>query len=83
MTEKKLRMNAINATNNMQTPNIDIKVNQNLAGLILGLASIELSEYFKLTWSFWVGFVVTIIFTISVVITTAFYTYNYCKNKVQ
>lgn len=61
--------------------NLNIKPNQNLIGLIVGLSSVGLAEYFQLIWLFFFGFLTVIIFFISVSITLIAYTKNYYKNK--
>lgn len=65
----------------MEKSNINIKPNQNLVGLIVGLASVGFAEYFKLTCLFYLGLIVSIIFLISVCFTSYSYTDNYCRNK--
>lgn len=63
--------------------NFKINLNQNLWGMILSFASLGLAEYFHLNMLFNFSLVSSIVFSVSVLITTSFYTWNYCKNKSQ
>lgn len=61
----------------------EIKLNQNLWVLVVSLTSLGLSEYFKLPSllciSKWLGWASAI----SMLICLAFYTVQYCRNKIK
>ncbi len=70
----------------MDIPNftkIDMKPNQNLTGLVVGLIALGFAEFFCLKFLFWVGLIISVIFLLSVAFTTYFYTINYCFNKIK
>jgi hypothetical protein len=58
-----------------------INLNQNLWGLIIGLGSLGIAEYYKLCTLFWFAVVVSVVMVSSIAITTWAYTVNYLKNK--
>jgi len=60
-----------------------INLNQNLWGLLVGLSSLGVAEYFGLCVLFWFAFVVSAIMVPSVAATTLAYTINYWKHKLQ
>lgn len=60
-----------------------INLNQNLWGLIVGLAALGIAEHYQLHTLFWFSVVVAAIMVVSVLATTWAYTANYCKNKNQ
>ncbi len=74
-------MNVIDITNKMKPENLNIKPNQNLIGLIVGLASVGIAEYFCLNLLFCLGTIVTVLFLISICFTLYFYTLGYCKKR--
>jgi len=59
-----------------------INLNQNLWGLVVGLSGLGVAEYFRLCTLFWFALVVSGIMVVSVLFTTAAYTYKYCKQKL-
>jgi hypothetical protein len=60
-----------------------INLNQNLWGLVVSYAALGVAEHWCLHWLFRLSVVVAIGLSISVLITVAFYTWNYCRNKVR
>lgn len=60
---------------------VKINLNQNLWGLIVGLAALGLAEYFDLCTLFWFSAAISFVMSISVAATTLAYTVNYWKNK--
>ena len=61
-----------------------LKLNQNLWGLLLSLGALGAADYFRLSAAFWwLSFVLAIVIAISVLITTGFYTFHYCKKKCE
>ncbi len=59
-----------------------INLNQNLWGLLLGLAALGAADYFKLSTSFyWISLILVIGMTVSMAFTLTFYTIHYCKKK--
>lgn len=58
-----------------------INLNQNLWGLVVGLAALGASEHFSLCTLFWFSVVLSAIMISSVAVTTLGYTINYWKNK--
>ena len=58
-----------------------INLNQNLWGLMVGLGTLGVAEYFKLCTLFWFAVVVSVIMVSSITITTWAYTVNYWKHK--
>lgn len=61
--------------------NFKINLNQNLWGMVLSFASLGFAEYFHLNTLYNLSLTSSIIFLISILITTIFYTWKYCKNK--
>ena len=59
-----------------------INLNQNLWGLIVTFAALGLAEQYHLCALFWLAAVSSSVMTLSVVITTAVYTFKYCKGKL-
>ena len=59
-----------------------INLNQNLWGLVVGLVSLGVAEYFGLCILFWFACIVSTITVVSVALTTYAYTVNYCKKKL-
>jgi hypothetical protein len=57
--------------------NFKINLNQNLWVLFLTLSALGTSEYFRLCALYIISLVLSICASISVIITLAFYTYNY------
>lgn len=60
---------------------LNIKLNQNIWVLVVCLGGLGLAEYFHLPRLFSFSTILSLGSTISVLITLAFYTANYCKNK--
>lgn len=60
---------------------LDLRLNQNLWGLAISLASLGFSEFFHLSWLLLFAKILSVIFSISVTATLCFYTVNYCKGK--
>ena len=58
-----------------------INLNQNLWGLLLGLAALGTAEHFRLCTLFW--FALSVIMLISVVFTTIAYAVNYWRNRLK
>ncbi len=58
-----------------------INLNQNLWGLLLGLAALGKAEHFALCTLFWFALALSVIMTISVIFTTIAYTVNYWRNR--
>lgn len=58
-----------------------INLNQNLWGLIIGLGSLGIAEYYKLCALFWFSVVISVVMVSSIAVTTWAYTVNYLKNK--
>lgn len=67
----------------MDSPHEQFKINlnQNLWGLVVGLAALGLAEYFRLCTLYWFAFVAAAVMLASVAATTLAYTINYWKNK--
>lgn len=68
----------------MNVPNADnlnIKLNQNLWGLIASLGSLGASEYFELSTLYWFSTVVAAVMTLSISVTTFAYTRYYWQEK--
>ena len=74
------------ALNYLLMDNVDdqfkINLNQNLWGLVVGLVSLGVAEYFGLCILFWFACIVSTITVVSVALTTYAYTVNYCKKKL-
>ena len=60
---------------------VNLKLNQNLWGLLLSLGALGASEYFHLYWLQKFSFGLTIISALSYVVTLTAYTYDYAKRK--
>jgi hypothetical protein len=60
----------------------NINLNQNLWGLVVAYLALGAAEHYQLRWLFWLSVVVSVGLSISVLFTFAFYTWNYCKNKL-
>ena len=60
---------------------VKINLNQNLWGLVIGLAGLGVAEHFKLSALFWLSLLVSLAMIASVWVTTLAYTLNYWKNK--
>ncbi len=63
------------------TENFKINLNQNLWGLVVSFLSLGIAEHYKLCTLFWFATVIALVMSISIILTTYFYTKNYCKNK--
>ena len=61
---------------------VKINLNQNLWGLVVGLAAIGFAEHFGLCTLLWFGKILSLLMMVSVIITTIPYTYNYWKYKM-
>lgn len=61
---------------------VKINLNQNLWTLIVGLASLGVSEYLKLSALFWFSVIIAGVTTLSICVTTFAYTKAYWKKKV-
>jgi len=59
-----------------------INLNQNLWGLVASYAALGAAEHWCLTYLFWLSLVAAAGLTISVLFTFAFYTWNYCRQKL-
>jgi len=62
-------------------PEFDIKLNQNLWGLVAAYGALGVAEHWSLRWLFRLSLGVSIFMSVSVVFTVAFYTWNYCREK--
>jgi len=60
----------------------NINLNQNLWALVVAYSGLGAGEYFHLCWLFRMSVIVSGALSLSVLITFAFYTYKYCKNKL-
>lgn len=60
---------------------VNINLNQNLWGMIVGLGSLGIADYYRLCTLFWFSCAVTTIMLISIGFTTYAYTKNYCAQK--
>lgn len=60
---------------------VNINFNQNLWGMIIGLYSLGVAEYYRLSALFWFSVAVTVIMLISIGFTTYAYTKNYYAQK--
>jgi hypothetical protein len=58
-----------------------INLNQNLWGLVAAFTALGTAEHWGLRYLFWVSLVTSIVMTLSVLVTTFFYTVSYCQNK--
>jgi hypothetical protein len=61
---------------------LNINLNQNLWGLVAAYAALGVAEHWGLRWLFRLSFIVSMGMSLSVLITLAFYTWNYCRNKL-
>jgi hypothetical protein len=62
---------------------VKLNLNQNLWGLVVGLAALGTAEHFNLCVLFWFGAIFSFLMMVSVIITTVPYTYNYWKYKMK
>jgi cytochrome c oxidase subunit IV len=62
---------------------VDINLNQNLWGLVVGLSGIGVAEYFELHRLLCFSQVVSVIMLLSLVCTTFAYTLNYCRKRLR
>ena len=60
---------------------LDIKLNQNLWGLVVSYSAVGAAEHWCLSGLRCLSLVIAVVFTISVVICLIFYTYTYCVYK--
>jgi hypothetical protein len=60
-----------------------IDLNQNIWGLIVSLLALGLGEYYHLPNLSGFGWWLSLGFSLSVVISFNFYTWNYCKKKLE
>lgn len=60
---------------------VNINLNQNLWGLVVSYTALGVAEHWELRFLLWLSLVVSIGMTLSVLITLAFYTWNYCRKK--
>jgi hypothetical protein len=60
-----------------------INLNQNLWGLVVSYAALGVAEHWCLRWLFRLSVVVAIGLSVSVLFTVAFYTVNYCRNRLR
>ena len=69
----------------MESPDDQFKINlnQNLWGLVVGLAALGLAEYYRLGVLFWFAAVVSGLMALSLSVTTVAYTIRYWKNKMK
>jgi hypothetical protein len=59
----------------------NINLNQNLWGLVVAYAALGVAEHWCLRWLFRLSLVVAIGLSMSVLLTVAFYTWNYCRKR--
>lgn len=59
----------------------NINLNQNLWGVVVCYAALGIAEHWHLCVLFWLSAISSTWMTLSVLITVAFYTLNYCKEK--
>ncbi len=59
----------------------NINLNQNLWGLVACYAALGAAEHWKLCALFWLSVISSAGMTLSVLVTSAFYTWNYCRKK--
>jgi len=59
----------------------NINLNQNLWGIVVCYGALGVAEHWKLCVLFWMSAISSAWMTISVMITFAAYTWNYCKKK--
>lgn len=60
-----------------------INLNQNLWGLVVAYAALGVSEHLGLKRLGCLSFILSIGLSISVLLTVAFYTWNYCRGKIK
>jgi hypothetical protein len=60
---------------------LHINLNQNLWGLVVSYSALGAAEHWGLKWLFWPALVVSAGMSLSVLVTFAFYTWNYCRKK--
>jgi hypothetical protein len=59
----------------------DIKLNQNLWSMTVGLVALGAAEKWGLITVYWITIPLAGLTMLSVIVTTLFYTINYCKQK--
>jgi hypothetical protein len=59
-----------------------INLNQNLWGLVVGLGAVGAAEYFELCLLGVFGLIVSAVMTLSLIVTTFAYTWNYVRHKM-
>ena len=66
------------------SPNNQFKINlnQNLWGLVVGLGALGTAEYFELCLLRLFGLILSAVMTLSLIVTTFAYTWNYIRHKV-
>ncbi len=57
------------------------KISKGVLAYLISIAALGCAEYFKLEKLEWIALVMSIIASLSLVITLAAYSYDYCKNK--
>ena len=60
-----------------------INLNQNVWGLVVAYLALGAAERYELKWLFRVSVALSIALTISVSVTSGFYTWRYCKKRFQ
>ena len=60
-----------------------INLNQNLWGSVVTYAALGIAEHWKLHVLFCLSCLASLAMTISVLFTVSFYTWNYCRRKIQ
>lgn len=58
-----------------------INLNQNLWSVVISFSALGISEYYKLNILFWLSLILSVAMTLSVIVTTSAYTWNYCHDK--
>jgi hypothetical protein len=61
----------------------NINLNQNLWGLVAAYGALGVAERWNLPWLLKLSRIAAVAMTISVCLTVAFYTWNYCRAKLQ
>jgi len=61
---------------------LNINLNQNLWGIVVSYAAVGLAERYGFHQLWWLAFIVACCMSASVVVSFAFYTYNYCRQKL-
>lgn len=59
----------------------ELKLNQNLWALIVSALCLGIAEFFELHTLYWVGIVLIILTTLSLIFSLTFYTLQYCAHK--